>query len=156
MVKILRALLAHWANLDNLPLETAETSLCLHLNVRRLEDCTLTDTDRAFSFLLRAQHLPVNTGEKAAEEQLDCIRLIADGCTQFRACRDGDLYGLLKRVYGLTPEDFDGIEIKPHGNGLVVKDRHGKHAVKASAVDSSLSLKKLEARFGPPISRPQG
>jgi hypothetical protein len=41
------------------------------------------------------------------------------------------------------------LEIKPHGNGLVLKDRHGKHAVKASAVDRSLSLKKLEARFGP-------
>ena len=41
-----------------------------------------------------------------------------------------------------------GMEIKPHGNGLVAKDRHGKQAVKASAVDRSLSLKKLEARFG--------
>jgi Rha family phage regulatory protein len=112
MVKIFRALLAHWANLDNLPLETAETSLCLHLNVRRLEDCTLGDTDRAFSFLFRAQHLPVNTGEKAAEEQLDCIRLIADGCTQFRAYRDGDLYGFLKRAYGLAPEDFECLTIR--------------------------------------------
>ena len=42
-----------------------------------------------------------------------------------------------------------GLEIKPHGNGLVIKDRHGKHAVKASAVDCSLSMKKLKARFGP-------
>ena len=41
-----------------------------------------------------------------------------------------------------------GLEIKPHGNGLVVKDRHGKHAVKASNLDRSLSMKKLEARFG--------
>jgi len=48
-----------------------------------------------------------------------------------------------------------GLETKPHGNGLVVKDRHGKHTVKASAVDRSLSLKKLEARFGP-YSPPQG
>jgi hypothetical protein len=46
-----------------------------------------------------------------------------------------------------------GMEIKAHGNGLVIKDRHGKHAVKASVVDRSLSMKKLEARlgsFGPP------
>jgi len=42
-----------------------------------------------------------------------------------------------------------GLEVKPHGNGLVMKDRHGKHTVKASAVDRYLSLKKLEARFGP-------
>lgn len=45
-----------------------------------------------------------------------------------------------------------GMEIKPHGNGLVIKDRHGKHAMKASALDRSLSQKKLEARFGPYVS----
>lgn len=44
-----------------------------------------------------------------------------------------------------------GMEIKPHGNGLVVKDRHSSrpaNAIKASALDRNLSLKKLEARFG--------
>lgn len=44
-----------------------------------------------------------------------------------------------------------GMEIKPHGNGLAITDRHSKqrgHAIKASALDRSLSLKKLEARFG--------
>lgn len=42
-----------------------------------------------------------------------------------------------------------GMEIKPHGNGLVITDRHNqRHAVKASAVDRSLSLKKLEGEFG--------
>jgi hypothetical protein len=43
------------------------------------------------------------------------------------------------------------MEIKPHGNGLAIKDMHSKkatHAIKASALDRSLSLKKLEARFG--------
>ena len=45
-----------------------------------------------------------------------------------------------------------GMEIKPHGNGLVIKDRHGKHTMKASALDRSLSKKKLEARFGPYVS----
>jgi hypothetical protein len=41
-----------------------------------------------------------------------------------------------------------GLTIQPHGNGLAIRDRHGKNAVKASAVDRSLSMKKLEARFG--------
>ena len=44
-----------------------------------------------------------------------------------------------------------GLEIKPHGNGLVIKDRHSErssHVMKASALDRSLSHKKLEARFG--------
>jgi hypothetical protein len=43
-----------------------------------------------------------------------------------------------------------GLEIKPHGNGAVIADRHNKrHTVKASAVDRVLSLKKLEEKLGP-------
>ena len=44
-----------------------------------------------------------------------------------------------------------GMEVKPYNNGLAFKDRHdkrGKHSVKISAVDRSLSRKKLEARLG--------
>lgn len=41
------------------------------------------------------------------------------------------------------------MDLKPHGSGLAVKDRYGKHAVKASAMDRALSLKKLEVRLGP-------
>ncbi|MDL2314082.1 relaxase/mobilization nuclease domain-containing protein [Desulfovibrio sp. OttesenSCG-928-C14] len=44
-----------------------------------------------------------------------------------------------------------GMEIKPYGNGLAIKDRHSSrstNAIKASVLDRSLSLKKLEARFG--------
>lgn len=44
-----------------------------------------------------------------------------------------------------------GMEIKPHGSGLSIKDRHSKkaaHAIRASALDRSLSLMKLEARLG--------
>ena len=40
-----------------------------------------------------------------------------------------------------------GLDIKPHGNGMVIKDAHGEHAVKASAVDRSLSAKRLQERF---------
>lgn len=41
-----------------------------------------------------------------------------------------------------------GLGIKPHGNGLVIKDLHGEHAMKASTLDRSLSAKKLQERFG--------
>ena len=41
-----------------------------------------------------------------------------------------------------------GLGIKPHGNGLVIKDLHGEHAIKASMLDRSLSAKKLQERFG--------
>jgi len=42
-----------------------------------------------------------------------------------------------------------GLAIDPHGNGLAIRNRHGKQACKASAVDRSLSKSRLEARFGP-------
>ena len=45
-----------------------------------------------------------------------------------------------------------GMEIKPHGRGLSIKDRHSKrvaHAIKASALDRNLSRQNLEARLGP-------
>lgn len=45
-----------------------------------------------------------------------------------------------------------GMEIKPHGSGLIVADRHNqRHTVKASAVDRGLSLKKLVEKLGPYI-----
>ncbi|GAB7081913.1 TraI/MobA(P) family conjugative relaxase [Megalodesulfovibrio paquesii] len=42
-----------------------------------------------------------------------------------------------------------GLAIAPHGNGLAIRNRHGRQACKASAVDRSLSKSRLEARFGP-------
>jgi hypothetical protein len=41
-----------------------------------------------------------------------------------------------------------GLEIKPHGNGLVIKDRHGKHMIKASSLARSLAKGNLEKRLG--------
>ncbi|OLN30140.1 IncP-type DNA relaxase TraI [Desulfovibrio sp. DV] len=41
-----------------------------------------------------------------------------------------------------------GLEIRPHGNGLVIKDRNGRHAIKASSLDRSLSMGNLVRRFG--------
>jgi hypothetical protein len=41
-----------------------------------------------------------------------------------------------------------GMGIKPHGNGLVITDLYDNHAAKASAVDRTLSAKRLQERFG--------
>ena len=41
-----------------------------------------------------------------------------------------------------------GLEIRPKGNGLIIKNLHGKQAVKASDVDRSLSKGKLEKVLG--------
>ena len=48
-----------------------------------------------------------------------------------------------------------GLGLKPRGAGLVVKNRHGRHVVKASAMHRDLSMKKLEARFGA-FQQPRG
>lgn len=42
-----------------------------------------------------------------------------------------------------------GLALVPHGAGLAIRNRHGKQACKASAVDRGLSKSRLEARFGP-------
>ncbi len=42
-----------------------------------------------------------------------------------------------------------GLDIKPHGNGMVVTNSHGEQAIKASAVDRALSAKRLHERLGP-------
>jgi len=51
-----------------------------------------------------------------------------------------------------------GMEIKPHGNGLVIRDRHtnrSAHTMKASALNRNLSKQQLVNRFGlyqPPLN----
>lgn len=41
-----------------------------------------------------------------------------------------------------------GLELRRRGAGLVIKDRYGRQAAKASAAHREFSLKKLEGRFG--------
>ncbi len=73
--------------------------------------------------------------EAYALEQRTSILASMEACQSWE-----DLHGVLALL---------GLEIKPHANGLVFKDRHGRHAVKASALDRSLSKPSLEKRFGP-------
>lgn len=108
-VKILRALAAQWANLDAIRLETAETSLCLHLDIPNLESISSAHGQQALSFLLRALHRPRKTGKMATQEQADSIHYIVEGCRQFRASRDGDVYAYLRKAYDLTPSDFENL-----------------------------------------------
>jgi Rha family phage regulatory protein len=97
MRKLLRAMLAMWGNLDNIPIENAAMALNLHLGVSRLEDFHPDDFGKAVDYLSRARSLPFAVGDKATDQQLECIRFIAEGCSQFRAFRDGDLHSLSKR-----------------------------------------------------------
>lgn len=77
------------------------------------------------------------------------------GCQSFESyARDqgAALLDLLKqaRTWEEAHQAFArrGLEVKPRGAGLVVKNRHGRQMTKASAVHRDLTLKKLAARFG--------
>ena len=41
-----------------------------------------------------------------------------------------------------------GLTLKPHGNGLIIQSHDGRHSIKASSFDRSISKAKLENRFG--------
>jgi len=41
-----------------------------------------------------------------------------------------------------------GLSLKLHGNGMIVQSLDGKHSIKASGLDRSISKSKLEKRFG--------
>ena len=44
-----------------------------------------------------------------------------------------------------------GMAVKPKGSGLIIQDRFGKHGIKASDIDRSLSKLQMEKTFGPYI-----
>ena len=87
----------------------------------------------------RAATVEAHTGEQSFEayalEQRAGILASLETCQSWE-----DLHGALALL---------GLKIKPHANGLVCKDRHGTRAIKASALDRSLSKPRLEKRFGP-------
>ncbi len=80
-------------------------------------------------------HTGQQSFESYAKAHRDKILHVLETATDWQALHEGfALYGM---------------EIKPHGNGLAITDRHNqRQAVKASAVDRGLSLKKLEEKFG--------
>lgn len=41
-----------------------------------------------------------------------------------------------------------GLCLKPHGNGMIIQSHDGKHSIKASSFDRSISKSRLEKRFG--------
>ena len=88
-----------------------------------------------------ARQVEAHTGQQSfdsyAKEHREAILQALDTATSWQ-----DLHTALA---------MHGMEIKPHGNGLAIKDRHSNraaHAIKASALDRNLAMKKLEARFG--------
>ena len=84
---------------------------------------------------LMEAHTGQQSFESYAKAQREAIFSLLEKATDWQTLHEGfALYGM---------------EIKPHGNGLAITDRHNSlHTVKASAVDRALSLKKLEEKFG--------
>ena len=90
----------------------------------------------------KATLIEAHTGQQSFESYAkghrEDILQVLEAATDWQSLHDGlALYGMV---------------IKPHGNGLVVADRHSQgHTVKASSVDRGISFKKLEKKFGPYI-----
>jgi len=87
----------------------------------------------------KAALIEAHTGQQSfesyAKDQRDTILYVLATATDWQTLHEG-----LAR---------HGLVIKPHGNGLILADRHNQqHTVKVSAVDRALSLKKLEGKFG--------
>ena len=111
-VKCLRALVALWVSLENITLEMAEKVLCLHLGIKRMEDCSEDCLDRAWSFVFHAPFLYENTEgvrERTTEQQSKCIFRLVEGCTQFIASRNINVSGVLHETFGLTQEYVDNM-----------------------------------------------
>ena len=96
--------------------------------------------DKQRSLGEKAALVEAHTGQQSfesyAKARKDKILLVLAGATDWQTLHEGlALYGM---------------EIKPHGSGLVIADRHNqRHTVKASAVDRTLSLKRLAENLGP-------
>ncbi len=86
----------------------------------------------------KAATIEAQTGQESFESYAKRHRDILTGALEHARDWQG-LHEVLKA---------HGLGIKPHGNGLVIKDLHGDHAAKASAVDRSLSAKGLQERLG--------
>ena len=86
----------------------------------------------------KAATLEAQTGQESFESY---AKRHKDFILKGLSCADGwqDIHKSLA-TYGLS--------IKPHGNGLVIKDTHGDHAIKASTLDRALSATRLQEQFG--------
>ena len=96
--------------------------------------------DKQRSLGEKAALVEAHTGQQSfesyAKAHKDKILLVLAAATDWQTLHEG-----LARY---------GMEIKPHGSGLVIADRHNqRHTVKASAVDKALSLKRLAEKLGP-------
>lgn len=99
--------------------------------------------DKQRSLGEKAAIIEAHTGQQSfesyAKTHKDKILLVLAAATDWQTLHEGlALYGM---------------EIKPHGSGLVIADRYNqRHTVKASAVDRALSLKRLAEKMGPYLS----
>lgn len=96
--------------------------------------------DKQRSLGEKAALVEAHTGQQSfesyAKANRDSILLVLAAATDWQTLHEGlALYGM---------------EIKSHGSGLVIADRHNqRYAVKASVVDRALSLKRLAEKLGP-------
>lgn len=86
-----------------------------------------------------AATMEAHTGQESFESYAKSFRESILACLDAETANWQSLHQALAR---------HGLVIKPFGRGLVIQDRHGKHRVKASSLDRSLSKGALGKRFG--------
>lgn len=86
----------------------------------------------------RAASMEAHSGEQSFQSfVLECKNEILQGLADAETWQDA--HAVLAKY---------GLEVKPHGNGLVLANSKGKETVKASNIDRGLSKKRLQDRFG--------
>jgi len=108
-VKLLRAMAAYWALLEDMPQETAEKAVCAVGMLRELDDFDFDKhlLDPMYCFLEQVIARPSSKdGRPATEQQIDTIEHLLDACAQYKYSRDRNVYDLLKCEYGITTEDI--------------------------------------------------
>lgn len=108
-IKLLRAMAAYWALLEEMPQETAEKAVCAVGMLRELDDFDFDKhlLDPMYSFLEQVIARPSSKDNRpATEQQIDTIEHLLDACAQYKYSRDRNVYDLLKCEYGITTEDI--------------------------------------------------
>ena len=121
----------------------------------RIRDALCRELEQEFGLAVDRGKQPEQKMRSESLSQTAAMLEAHTGQQSFESYAKGHQAGILQALesakdWQALHEAFAGygMALVPHGNGLAVKDAHSKAAMKASALDRSLSLKKLESRLG--------
>jgi Rha family phage regulatory protein len=111
-LKIVRAMIALWANLDNLTYEMAEIIFCAHFGAAKLEDFSFSGNNHFEVFWNQVVLSFPRGGTEASvtAQQRVCIDRLIEGCSYvFYSKGEASVRRLLKKDYGLNEIYFENL-----------------------------------------------